>query len=127
MLELFRAWIRLAPSERRQAARHEAGGGRLWLGWWDGNRVFTAVSTELINISRGGALVQAAEAPQELREVWVCLDVTEPGDCLAASVLSVEPIRPGACAVRIEFSEPCPQRFLAATIGGEVRRTVAPG
>jgi hypothetical protein len=126
VLELFRAWIRSAPAERRQATRHSAG-GKLWVGWWDGNRVFTAVSADVINISRGGALVCSAEPPRELREVWVCLDVAEPGDCVPASVLSAEPIRPGAWAVRFEFSAPCPRAFLAATLGTPARRPVGRG
>ena len=116
VLDLFRAWIRSAPAQRRQAARHNAGGGMLWLGWWDGNRVFTAVATEVVNISRGGALVRSAEPPRELADVWVCLDVTEPGDCVPASVLSAEPIRPGCWLVRFEFSAPCPHAFLAASL-----------
>ena len=124
VLDLFRAWIRSAPAERRQAARHDASGGRLWLGWWDGGRVFTAISTEVMNISRGGALVRAVEAPQELREIWVCLDVTEPGDCVPATVLSVEPICAGAWTVRFEFSEPCPRGFLAATLSSQAPRAV---
>lgn len=112
------AWVGSSPADRRHAARHEAGGRRLWLGWWDGDRVFTAVSTDLINISRGGALVRAVKPPAELREVWVCLDVTEPSDCVPASVLSVEPIQPGAWAVRFEFGSPCPHSFLSATLAG---------
>ncbi len=117
ILELFRAWIRATPpSERRQTSRHEASGGRLWLGWWDRNQVFTAVSAELINISRGGALLRAIEPPQELREIWICLDASDTGECVPASVLEVEPVRRGAWSVRIEFSEPCPQGFLAETL-----------
>jgi hypothetical protein len=123
VLELFRAWIRSAPTERRQAARHGALGGRLWLGWWDSDRTFTAVVVEVRNISRGGALVHAAEPPQELREVWACLDGDEPTDCVAASVLAVEPVRPGAWSVRFEFSEPCPPQFLAASLVAPAPRT----
>lgn len=127
VLELFRAWIRSAPAERRQAARHNAGGGKLWLGWWDGNRLFTAVSADVVNISRGGALVRAAEPPREMQNVWVCLDVTEPGDCVPGSVLSIEPVRAGAWLVRFEFSTPCPHAFLAATLAAPATRTVKRG
>lgn len=127
VLEKFQTWIRSAPTERRQAARHSTGGGKLWLGWWDSNRVFSAVNTEVVNISRGGALVRAAESPHELREIWVCLDVMEPDDCVPASVLSVEPVHPGSWLVRIEFSAPCPHGFLATTVAGPAPRAVGPG
>jgi hypothetical protein len=116
IVALFRTWIRRAPAERRLAARHQAGGGKLWLGWWDGNKVFTAVHAEVVNISRGGALVRTAEPPPELRELWVCLDLSGPGDCVCGSVLSVEPVRRGSWIVRFEFREPCPHRLLAASL-----------
>lgn len=119
------AWVGSSPAERRNTTRHEADGRKLWLGWWDGDRVFTAVSTDLLNISRGGALVQAVKPPAELREVWVCLDVTEPSDCVPASVLSVESIHAGSWAVRFEFSAPCPHGFLAEALSGPARPPVS--
>src|ERR1700728_3362597 len=57
LLNQFRRWLSTPPREGRRARRHAAQTYLVWLGWWQGEHEFFALTARLANISRGGALV----------------------------------------------------------------------
>jgi hypothetical protein len=116
LLNQFRRWLAAPPAEYRRATRHAARTYVVWLGWWQGEQEFFALTARLANISRGGALVLVRQAPPENHPLWICLGTPEPDECLAAKVLEVRNARRGECAVRLAFREPCPSRFLEAAV-----------
>ena len=127
LLNQFRRWLAAPPLECRRATRHAARTSVVWLGWWQGEQEFFALTARLANISRGGALVLVRQAPPENHPLWICLGTPEPDECLAAKVLEVRNARRGACAVRLAFRDPCPSRFLEAAVCGRTgRRTTLP-
>ncbi len=118
LVDLFREWISAVPRERRQSARHEAAGFQVWIGWWRGGHEFFALSAELINISRGGALIQLTASPPERQDIWICLDALDSDDCVGAAAIDVKPVRRGWWSARLEFRAPCPHSFFDAAVCG---------
>jgi hypothetical protein len=118
LLNHFQRWFSKPPREGRRATRHAARTYVVWLGWWQGEHEFFALTARLSNISRGGALVVVPQSPPENHPVWICLGTPEPDECLAATTLEVRTARHRECSVRIAFCEPCPSRFLEAAVCG---------
>jgi hypothetical protein len=125
LLNQFRNWFAAPPRECRSATRHAAQTYVVWLGWWQGEAEFFALTARLANISRGGALVYVRQAPPETHAVWICLGTPEPDECLAARVLEVRSARRRECALRLAFREPCPSRFLEAAVCGRTSQHAA--
>jgi hypothetical protein len=124
LLSHFRKWFAAPPVECRSATRHAARTHVVWLGWWQGDQEFFALTARLANISRGGAMVLVRQAPPENHPFWICLGTPEPDECLAAKVLEVRTARRGECAVRLAFRDPCPSRFLEAAVCGRTSQRV---
>lgn len=117
LLDLFRAWIRRTPQDRRTMPRHPVRDLHVWLGWRRGEEAFFATPARMVNISRGGALIAVADPlPAEGESVWLCLGEPDPNDCLQATVLEVAVVRGGESAVRLHFSAPCPHAFFEAAV-----------
>jgi hypothetical protein len=126
LLKQFRKWWTPPPAECRSATRHAARTYVVWLGWWQGEQEFFALTARLANISRGGALILVRQAPPENHPLWICLGTPEPDECLAAKVLEVRRARRGECAIRLAFRDPCPSRFLEAVVCGRTSQHLAP-
>jgi hypothetical protein len=124
LLNQFRRWFS-RPQEGRRATRHAARTHVVWLGWWQAEQEFFALTARLANISRGGALVVVQQPPPENHPVWICLGTPEPDECLAAISLEVRNARRGECSVRLAFLEPCPSRFLEAAVCGRTSERAA--
>jgi hypothetical protein len=122
LLDHFRRWFTPPPPECRSAARYAARTHVVWLGWWQAEQEFFALTARLVNISRGGALVLVQQAPPENHLIWICLGTPEPDECLAAKVLAVRTTRRGECALRLAFRDPCPSHFLEAVVCGRTSR-----
>jgi hypothetical protein len=118
LLDHFRRWFTSPPAEYRSSTRHAARTCVVWLGWWQGEQEFFALTARLVNVSRGGALVLVRQAPPEHHPIWICLGTPEPDECLASKVLEVRTTRRGECALRLAFRDPCPSRFLEAAVCG---------
>src|SRR5215208_5861226 len=71
LLDLFRAWMARSPQDRRVMARHKSLRAQVWLGWKRGDDAFFANPARLVNISRGGALLQVADPPPQRHSVWI--------------------------------------------------------
>jgi hypothetical protein len=127
VFDRFRSWLAAPPRESRQAARHAARTSVVWVGWWQGEDEFFALTARLSNVSRGGALVVVRHAPPENHPVWICLGTPEPDECLASIVLEVRRLRRGECTMRLAFREPCPSRFLEAAVCGRTSHRADPG
>ena len=132
ILALFRAWDastrQLAPhvhvyypdkdqgpgNERRETPRYLPAETRAWIGWWHGSRFIVAPS-ELVNLSKGGALISQDERPPMGQPIWLCLGAPHPLEYIQARVLDAIP-RPGSSdyRVRLDFHTPCPLSFFVA-------------
>ncbi len=132
ILALFRAWDastrQLAPhvyvyypdkdqgpgNERRENPRYLPAETRAWIGWWHGARFIVAPS-ELVNLSKGGALIFQDERPPMGQPIWLCLGAPHPLEYVQARVLDAIP-RPGSSdyCVRLDFHIPCPLSFFVA-------------
>jgi len=127
LLNQFRRWLTKPPQEGRRATRHAARTYVVWLGWWQAEHEFFALTARLSNISRGGALIVVQQPPPENHPVWICLGTPEPDECLAAITLEVRTARRGECSIRLAFQEPCPSRFLEAAVCGRTSQRAGIG
>lgn len=114
ILVLFRAWARRNRLERRESPRYVSAETRAYLGWWKGSR-FLVTPAELINLSRGGALVEIVRRPPTSQPVWICLGRPEPAHYVQARALEVSAGNGGVQLVRLQFHTPCPADFFRAT------------
>ncbi|MHC5536980.1 PilZ domain-containing protein [Singulisphaera rosea] len=116
LLDLFRAWIRQSPQDRRSMPRHPAHDMEIWVGWKRKEEAFFASPARLVNISRGGALVSVTEPPPQGEMAWLYLGESDPTDCLQANVLEIKRTREGGSFARLAFGEPCPHKFFEAAV-----------
>ncbi|QDV38943.1 DnaJ domain-containing protein [Tautonia plasticadhaerens] len=58
-------------SDRRRWPRFSAADSRVRLGWWKGG-AYQTTTARLVNISRGGAVVEADALPPKEGSVWIC-------------------------------------------------------
>jgi hypothetical protein len=77
---------------------------------------------ELVDISRDGTLAMVSERLRVGLRVEVSLEEDGPESRIGAVVRGVAP-GPSCYRVRLEFSRPCPEAFLAAAIGTGPRRS----
>ncbi len=132
ILMLFRAWDaaqrQLTPHvhiyradqgseggrERRENPRYVPAETKAWIGWWHGSR-FIVTPIDLVNLSKGGALVGVSERPPTAQPVWLCLGAPHPLEYVQARVLDSSP-RLGSAdfRVRLDFHTPCPLGFFLA-------------
>jgi len=100
--------------ERRQSPRYFPEETRAWIGWWHGSRFYVA-QIDLVNLSKGGALIYLAERPPTSQPVWLCLGAPHPLEYVQARVLDACP-RLGSAEyrARVDFHTPCPLGFFLA-------------
>ena len=117
ILALFRAWHEVDREgetlERRLAPRYTPATTRAWLGWWNRGS-FRVVNAEIINLSKGGALMQLEARPPSSQPVWLCLGTPYPIDFVQARVLGAEGKTDEPSFARLEFHTPCPPSFFLA-------------
>jgi hypothetical protein len=113
ILEAVRA--RSNPVDRREAARHEAAGRKVWVGWWSGSD-FGAVQGHARDISRGGAKLVVAIRPPRRQPVWLYKEVEDTMVCVRAEVVGHTPAPGSLFAVRFRFCVPCPTALLEAVV-----------
>jgi hypothetical protein len=113
ILALFRAWDAAPRKDRRESPRYVPAETQVWAGWWKGTR-FLVSQAELVNLSKGGALIRLSSRPPTSQPVWICLGAPHPVDYVQCRVLNIS-VRPtGDYHVRFEFHSPPPAFFLAA-------------
>jgi len=117
ILALFRAWQDTEVGDRRTSPRYAPAHSRAWMGWWIGARFFVT-RTELVNLSKGGALVHLLHRPPTSQPVWICIGSPSPLDYVQARVLATAPETPDErvreFVARLEFHTPAPSSFFVA-------------
>jgi hypothetical protein len=99
--------------DRRHDPRYAPAETQIWVGWWKGVR-FLATQAALVNLSKGGTLVQMRHQPPQAQPVWICLGTPHPLDCVQARVLDTSPCPDVGFNARMEFHSPCPSSFFRA-------------
>ena len=113
VLTLFRSWVKANRADRRENERYTPKETHVYLGWWSGAR-FIVTDAEMINLSRGGALVKVDRRPPTSQPVWVCLGTPTPAHHVQARALDVTPGDDLDRLVRLYFHVPCPEDFFLA-------------
>jgi hypothetical protein len=114
ILALFQAWEGAFGNDRRQNARYTPTETQAWVGWWKMSR-FIVSHAELVNLSKGGALVHLNHKPPTSQPVWICLGAPHPMDYVQARVLdAARGPADKEFHARLEFHSPCPASFFLA-------------
>jgi hypothetical protein len=113
ILSLFRAHDQTVPDDRRRNPRYRPAQTHAWVGWWKGSR-FAIALAELVNLSKGGALVLLPDRPPSAQPIWLCLRSPGPSDYVQARVLDAAIQPAGDYRARLEFHEPAPLGFFFA-------------
>ncbi len=100
-------WV-VDPLERRACPRFVALEYRAWVAWWDDTE-FQATACRLLDISKGGVLLESAEPPPQDRSIWFCLHPAHWAGRIEAMVVEATERAPGCHRVRVAFFEPCPK------------------
>ncbi len=117
----WRFELNVDHGERRRNTRYAAALEEAWIGWWEEGR-FVESPARLVNVSSGGALVEAEHAPRVRKSVWICLVAPERTGWVEGLVLDARNTPEGVRHVRIRFREVCPYAFLDLSVsGGSVR------
>jgi hypothetical protein len=103
--------------ENRHSFRYEPVQPLVFLGWWE-EPGFHTLAAELKNLSHGGALVVASEAPPEGEALWVCMTGVPGGDWAGVSVVSVTERSPTRFEIRARFVEMCPYEMFSLAVHG---------
>lgn len=113
ILSLFRAWDDAPRKDRRENERYTPAATQAWVGWWRGSR-FLVSQADLVNLSKGGALVHLGNRPPTSQPVWICLGAPHPVDYVQCRVLDAALKPAGDYLARVEFHAPCPPCFFVA-------------
>ena len=113
ILALFRAWDEAPRKDRRESTRYLPAATRAWVGWWKAAR-FVVSEAELLNLSKGGALVQLVNRPPTSQPLWICIGAPHPIDYVQCRVLDASLKPAGDYLARLEFRSPCPPSFFLA-------------
>ena len=113
ILALFRAWEDAPRKDRRQSPRYTPATTQAWVGWWKGMR-FLVSQADLVNLSKGGALVHLNNRPPTSQPIWICLGAPHPIDYVQCRVLDVSLKPAGDFLARVDFHSPCPPSFFMA-------------
>jgi hypothetical protein len=103
----------LALADQRSGERLPAVRNRTRLEWWTKQKPHET-SARLVNISEGGALLVAEEAPPLKQDVWLRLEEPTPTDWIKATVLR----RGEPDETVLSFPEGCPYDFYMAAVFG---------
>ena len=117
ILALFRAWQEteheLPADDRRSTPRYAPESTRAWVGWWKTGS-FQVANAEILNLSKGGALIHLDVCPPMSQPVWVCLGTPHPVDFVQARVIDPKGDGEVTFMARLEFHTPCPPSFFLA-------------
>ncbi|MDX2038641.1 MAG: hypothetical protein SFX72_18480 [Isosphaeraceae bacterium] len=104
-------------SNRRSHDRYVPVEDRAWLGWWEGTTFRTTEAT-LLNISKGGTLVESEIAPPRRSIVWICLEGSRRTEWVPGKVLEVAREENSPPQTRVMFDEICPYAFFEVAVYG---------
>ena len=104
-------------AERRVHPRHVALENRVEIGWGAGDAA-CCVAGHLLDISRGGARLEAVEPPPDDGPVSLRLHAGEQSWAIAARALETRPGRRLGHLVRLAFDEPCPDDLYKVAVCG---------
>jgi hypothetical protein len=113
ILALFQAWEHANQVDRRESQRYLPVETRAYIGWWAGSE-FLVTRADLINLSRGGALVAIDRRPPTSQPIWICLGTPQPVHQVQARALEMTAGAAGYHHVRLAFHTPCPVSFFIA-------------
>jgi hypothetical protein len=109
--------VREEGSNRRSAPRHVALEHRCWLGWWDGAE-FCSGDASLIEISRGGASLEAGAVPPRDRSIWLCLHAAGTTWGAEVRLAGARPRGHGTHRLGVAFVGACPEGLYKAAVCG---------
>ena len=113
ILALFQAWDAAPRKDRRCNPRYTPATAQAWVGWWKGTR-FLVSQADLVNLSKGGALVRLVNRPPTSQPIWICLGAPHPVDYVQCRVLDTTLKPDGDHLCRVDFHSPCPPNFFLA-------------
>jgi hypothetical protein len=117
ILALFRAWreteSQLLTPDRRLSPRYAPESTRAWVGWWKKGS-FRVANAEILNLSKGGALVHLDVCPPTCQPVWICLGTPNPVEFVQARILDPKGEGEVTFIARLVFHTPCPPTFFLA-------------
>ena len=128
LLNQFRRWLAAPPQELKGTTRYASMTYAVWLGWWQAEHEFLALTARLANISRGGARPPGAGRQPRTTRSGSAWGPPNPTNVFAAQGVPREVRAAPRGKVRAPpsapaFGEPCPSRFLeAGSAGGPVKR-----
>ena len=102
-----------AEGPPREPSAYTPATTQAWVGWWRGTR-FLVSQADLVNLSKGGALVHLGNRPPTSQPVWICLGAPHPVDYVQCRVLDAALKPAGDFLARVEFHAPCPPCFFLA-------------
>ena len=116
LLHGFRRAQEIALGERRRGQRFEAMFTKAILGWWAGaeSRIKPA---QLVNISREGVLLLAAEVPREMERASFALAIDRESRWLPGTAVGSALDPSGRYLLRFRFDVPCPDEIFAIALG----------
>lgn len=114
-------------NDRRRWPRFNAADPRVRLGWWKGG-TYRTTTARVVNIGRGGAVVEADALPPKEGSVWVCL-ASQGDEGWVEAELRPAMIRPrGPHRLRLIFRDrSSAESFFSASAFGRDRCAADPG
>jgi hypothetical protein len=103
--------------DRRASERYTVLDHRGWLGQW-GKQGFEVVEVRLLDLSRGGALLEMEKAPIEHQSAVLGLETLRETWCLEVKIVQTRWGRRNRYRVHVAFTETCPDEFFAAALNG---------
>ena len=92
---------------------------RAWLGWRIDDERLCTIGVRLIDISRGGACVEAVEAPPRDRRVLLVLSGLKMAEgSVWSDIVTVGKKAGGTVVLRLSFAEPCPESLYVGVLEG---------
>jgi hypothetical protein len=115
-----------ASPDRRASVRYTVLDHRAWLGQW-GHQGFEVVAVRLLDLSRGGALLEMEKAPVEHQSSLLGLETLRESWCLEVKVVQTRWGRRESYRVHVAFTQSCPDEFFAAALNGPEAGQAAAG
>ena len=107
------------PGERRSHPRHVTLEFRAWLGWRVDETDLCKIGVRLVDVSRGGACVEAAETvPGDRLILLMLMGLEMTQGSVWTRVVSIRRKRPGTMVLHLAFTEPCPEMFFQVARDG---------
>jgi hypothetical protein len=110
-------WSCLPGVDRRASRRFTVFDHRGWLGRWSGGS-FEVAEVRLLDLSRGGALFEMEESPNEHQTSLLGLETLREDWCLEVKVVRIHQGRRRRYRVHVAFTQACPDEFFATALNG---------